>query len=67
MTPGENDDADGEMVDAIPVNDPLKAAFASAIGEVAMLPDGPARTLAVNEIAAAHQRVKAALIRRILN
>jgi len=38
MTPGENDDADGEMVDAIPVNDPLKAAFASAIGHAAQWP-----------------------------
>jgi len=47
---------------------PSTIRFASAIGEVVvMLPNGPARTLAVNEATAARQRVKDALIRRILN
>jgi len=69
MVTNEHDDvADGELVQ--PVADPIRFAFAAAIGAVlTALPDGPARTLAVDEIAAAHQRVVAALMtyRKTLN
>ena len=48
--------------------DPIQAAFGAAIGEVmAMLPDSIARRVAVNEIMQAHERTKAALVRRVLN
>ena len=63
----EHDDAtDGELVAV--VNDPIRSAFGSALGEVmAMLPDGHVRRIAAEEILEAEARVRARLIRRVLN
>jgi len=68
--PHEDDVADGELGELLPVADPVRVAFAAAIGEVmAVLPDGNARRVVVTEIMEAHTRVTTALaaFRRTLN
>jgi len=54
-----------ELVDTVTVIDPLRRAFASAIGAVVeALPPGRARDLAVEQVIAAHVRTEQLLARR---
>ena len=70
MTQHEQDDA-GELVDHVttPADpDPVRRVIAAAVGTVLdMLPDGYARRVVVEEILETEGRVRARLIRRILN
>jgi len=69
MTQHEQDDGvAGELVHVVPA-DPLRAAFAQALGALMRaLPPGLARDLAVEQVMGAHQRVEELLARhRILN
>jgi hypothetical protein len=69
MTEHEQDAADGEMVAAYPIADPLRAAFAQALGALMRaLPPSRARDIAVEQVMGAHQRTEELLARhRILN
>ena len=68
MTSEHEQDVAGELVAVVPT-DPLRAAFASALGALMRaLPPGLARDLAVEQVMGAHQRVEELLARhRILN
>jgi len=62
------DSADGELVHVVDV-DPLRAAFARALGVIMeALPPSRARDIAVEQVIGAHQRTEELLARhRILN
>jgi len=66
-SPNERGD-DGELVASIPA-DPLRRAFASALGAIMeALPPSRARDIAVEQVIAAHMRTEEALARhRVLN
>jgi hypothetical protein len=67
MTEQDNT-VDGELVATVQV-DPLRSAFASAMGALMeRLPAGYARDVALTEIIAAHERTESAIARRrVLN
>jgi len=69
MMTEQNDSADGELVAAYPIADPLRAAFAQALGALMRaLPPSRARDIAVEQIISAHMRTEELLARhRILN
>ena len=69
MMTEQNDSADGELVAAYPIADPLRAAFAQALGALMRaLPPSIARDIAVEQVMGAHQRTEELLARhRILN
>jgi hypothetical protein len=68
MTEHEHDAADGELVATVTA-DPLRAAFAAAMGAlIQTLPPSYARDVALAEIIAAHERTEHAIARRrVLN
>ena len=68
MTEHEQDNADGELVHVVTA-DPLRAAFARALGVIMeALPPSRARDIAVEQVIGAHQRTEELLARhRILN
>ena len=68
MMKERNDAADGELVATVPA-DPLRVAFARALGTIMeTLPPGRARDIAVEQVIGAHQRTEELLARhRILN
>jgi len=67
MNQHEHDDVAGELIDTAPT-DPLRATLAAAVGAVLdMLPDGYARRVVVEEILETEGRIRARLIRRVLN
>ena len=68
MMKDRNDTADGELVASVTV-DPLRAAFAAAIGALMeALPPSRARDIAVEQIIGAHMRTEELLARhRVLN
>ena len=68
MMTEHEDSADGELVATVTV-DPLRAAFASAMGAlIQALPAGYVRDVALAEIIAAHERTEHAIARRrVLN
>jgi len=64
------DDTAGELVDRVTIPaDPLRAAFAQALGALMRaLPPGLARDLAVEQVMGAHQRTEELIARhRVLN
>jgi hypothetical protein len=69
MMTEQNDSADGELVAAYPIADPLRAAFAQALGALMRaLPPSTARDIAVEQVIGAHQRTEELLARhRMLN
>jgi hypothetical protein len=64
MTEHEHDDVAGELVATVTA-DPLRAAFAAAMGAlIQVLPPSYVRDVALTEIIAAHERTEHALARR---
>jgi len=68
MTKHEQDTADGELVASVSI-DPLRSAFAAALGAIIQaLPPSRARDIAVEQLISAHVRTEEILARhRILN
>jgi len=64
----QDDVADGELVASVPA-DPLRSAFAGALGAIMeALPPSRTRDIAVEQVIGAHQRTEEILARhRILN
>jgi len=69
MTQHEQDDVAGELVATVVPTDPLRAAFARALGVIMeALPPSRARDIAVEQVIGAHQRTEELLARhRVLN
>ena len=69
MTTEHDHGVAGELVAAYPIADPLRAAFAQALGALMRaLPPSRARDIAVEQIISAHMRTEELLARhRILN
>jgi len=67
MTQHEQDDAAGELVAAVPA-DPIRATLGAAVAAVLdMLPDGYTRRVVIEEILETEGRIRARLVRRVLN
>jgi hypothetical protein len=68
MMTEENDNADGELVATVTA-DPIRAAFAAAMGAVVqVIPPGYAQEVAIEQLIAAHMRTEELLARRrVLN
>ena len=65
----QQDDVAGELVATVTADpDPIRRVLAAAVGTVLdMLPDGYARRVVVEEILETEGRIRARLVRRVLN